>query len=474
MSETENATRHHSSIQEERETEKLRRLHGDLAIGGPAVFGLRDEFHRDGCLWVPGKDRQGFSWVPGATGNDLVALAPDAATKERLMGLCAASNERYEELQAGTDFVPDPELEGARRQFAINRKYLRAWAHSAGFRQPEERESGAGHLRVEEMHMLHAELESLRRGERLHFEQTLPEEIDDVWLRKRKSSLGEAGALDQGRWQKALKNHLFCAWTAEFLITLHQAYMPAEQLVRLSNNWSVVQLYYVAHHFVQALRVAAGQSVLDSHAEVHKAFRLQWQLTEGGGAGTLSEGLLRSWLASYRPAKGTGQHQFHVGREALDLGPQAISHLAPFDPLDATYLLGECLKSTCGQAIQYQPKAQRDAHKGMYTMLDYLYKFRCRRNYGDNISFVRGPMRAEESREVQDDFIYLAGASALLYETRLMGLSHPQTREPLREEVQKWMRQWLEMNAQGLEMTIPLKERLRSLSGDAAGPPPAA
>ena len=464
MSETENATHHHFSSQEEREVEKLRRRQESLAISGPAVFGLRDELQRHGCLWVPGKDRQGFSWAPGATGSDLVALAPDAATKEHLMGLCAASDERYEELQAGPDFAPDPELEGARRQFAVNRKYLGAWAHSAGFHQPGERDPPAGHLREEGMSMLQAELERLRRDEGLRFEQTLPEEVDDVWLRKRRSSRGEAGALDQDRWEKALKNHLFCAWTAEFLITLHQVYMPAEQLVRLSNNWSVVQLYYVAHHFIQALRVAAGQRALDSHAGIHKAFRVQWQLTErGGAAGPLSEGLLRSWLASYRPAKDTGQHQFHIGREALDIGPQSISHLAPFDPLDATYLLGECLKSTCGQAIQGQPKAQREAHKGMYTMIDYLYRFRCRRNYGDNISFVRGPMREEESRAVQGDFIYLAAASALLYETRLMALPHPQTREPLEGTVREWMGQWLEMSAQGLDrgIGVPVSARAR-------------
>jgi hypothetical protein len=474
MSEIENATHHHFSSQEEREAEKLRRRHAHLAVSGPAVFGLRDEFHRHGCLWVPGKDKQGDLWAEGAGGNDLVALAPDEETKAKLLELVEASNARYEALQSAPDFNPDQELQEAHRRFAINRNYLRAWAHSAGFADPDGRDAKDGAIRGQEMGLLSTGLLSFLDDRRLHFEANLSGGFDESWQRKKRSRAGEpAGSLYQGKWEKALKNYLYCAWTAETLITLQRTHMPSEQLVRLSNNWSVVQLYYIVHHLVQALEVGVGAGILESHNEIHQHFRMQWRLVGAGGSApgeALADSPLRGWLASHRRPEGTGTHAFHLGPAVIDLGSRSVSHLAPFDPLDANYVLAECLRNTYREAIRSKPKAEQDAHKGMYTILDYLYKFRRHRNYEENISFVRGPMRAEEAYLVQRDFTYLSAASALLYEMRIMALPHPATDEPLRETVLQWMRGWLDTNAPGLdEIAIPLRDRLEFYQGQESG-----
>ena len=125
------------------------------------------------------------------------------------------------------------------------------------------------------------------------------------------------------------------------------------------------------------------------------------------------------------------------------------------------YILSECLRTTHRQAIEDRPTAVRDAHKEPYTLADYLYRLRCKRNYGDNISFIRGPLTEDESRGLQDDFLYLAGATALVYEHRLMAIPHPGSQAPLREHLLGWVRQWLTMSVADTDADpVALRTRL--------------
>jgi hypothetical protein len=157
------------------------------------------------------------------------------------------------------------------------------------------------------------------------FDQARPQEPDASWHRRRRSKAGEAGALDEGRWEKALKNALYSAWTAEHMIAVQQQYLVGDLLTKLSNNWSVVQAYYVLHHLVQALRVAVGQTVLENHKDTHKAFRLQWQLAKDGHPPEASVEQLETWLASYRRPQATADYQYHFGRNAVESAPCAVS-----------------------------------------------------------------------------------------------------------------------------------------------------
>lgn len=476
---------------DERESEKLRRREKGWVIAGPAVFGLRTEMERLGCLWARGRSKTNAEdvWAQyegrDATGNDLVALAPDHETWEVLRRLCADSGELHEKLRAEPGWARDREQEAARRQFAINGKYLRAWAHSAGFTSPACRAPEERCLRALEMSHLWSELQQVQDG--LRFEHDYHGKgADPFWLRKKRSRDGEAaGTLDGRRWEEALKNLLFCAWTAELLIALQGAFMTAadpaaaEQLVRLSNNWSVVQLYYVAHHLTQALQVGAGQKARDNHRKVHDAFRVQWELTVRARSGgdrapalgavadvALPERPLCGWLACWRPTWDTGECALHVGRDIAPSQGDTVSHLAPFDALDTTYVLGECLRGT-HEAAYGKPGAVGASSRRMSTIIDWLYRFRCRRNYEDNISFVRGPMHDGESTAVRDDLTYVAGATCLLYELRIMNLPHPLTGEPLERTVRNWIREWLDMSAQGLDggTAVPLAARAHFHNG---------
>jgi len=476
----------------DREHEKLKRLENGFVISGRAIPSLRDALSSQGCLWVPGRDKAGKVWAEGKDGRDLVALAEDEESKTKLLELVMPANARYESLALEGD--PDfKELEEAQRRFAINRTYLRAWAHSAGFTDPEGDVSRRGALRDGEMEVLSSELRSLLANGHLHFEATSSVKIDESWQRKQVSKTGEPkGSFHQERWEKALKDFLYCAWTAETLITLQKTHMPTESLTKLSNNWSIVQLYYALHHLVLALHITTGAHITANHTEIHTHFHEQWQLRDHARKLTsevLGKNPLRWWLATYRHNEETEQHQFHLGHDVFDLGSRSVSPWAPFDPLDDNYILSECLRNTREDAIKeaaqvwlekkkaeekkkadgkMPTRAEIAAHKEgisrkrKHTVLDYLSKFREHRNYEENISFVRGPLHAEEPRLFQQDFIYLATTSALLYETRIMAMGHPGTGEPLREMVLGWMHRWLEINTEGIDETpVPLQERLR-------------
>jgi hypothetical protein len=451
---------------EEREAEKRRRLGEGLAISSRSVFGLREELDQGGCLWAPGKDERGDAWVPGGRGDQLVALAPDEEARARLQGMCDEADAEWERLSSQPGFDPDPELVAARRRFAYNRSYLRAWAGSAGLHGA----SGEGPpARLPALRLVQEAVQGLIAKGLLSFpaKRIRP---DDAFLRQASSRHGRAGTLNHGEWEKALKGALFSAWSAELMLTLQRACFPGEQLARVSNSWAVIQAYYSLLHLVDALQVSvrlrpSSARPGSSHATTSDAFRLQWQLAEEGPPllrGELLASPLRAWLASWRRPQEDAAYAFHLGREAIDLGPQAVSLLAPLDPLDATYVIRRCLEGAHHEAVKGIPQGQRASHRGMYTMIDYLHKFRLHRNYGETISLVRGALSSDDARVMQEDIIYVASASALLYEERIMALPHLAAGDPLRGRVLSWMEEWLEACAQGLDesLRIPLRERV--------------
>ena len=65
-------------------------------------------------------------------------------------------------------------------------------------------------------------------------------------------------------------------WGTEFLMLMSKLYITDDEPIRLANNWSCIQAYYVLYHCTQALLIANGQTRPDNHTATQNAFCNLW------------------------------------------------------------------------------------------------------------------------------------------------------------------------------------------------------
>ena len=73
-----------------------------------------------------------------------------------------------------------------------------------------------------------------------------------------------------------VRRSLAIAWGTELLLALSGRFAVDDEVVRLSNNWAVVQLYYVVYHATQASAVAKGFPRPDSHPKTQNQYVSFW------------------------------------------------------------------------------------------------------------------------------------------------------------------------------------------------------
>jgi hypothetical protein len=73
-----------------------------------------------------------------------------------------------------------------------------------------------------------------------------------------------------------VKRSLANAWGTELLLALSGRHAVDDEIVRLANNWAVVQAYYVAYHATRALAVAKGFPRPNSHPKTQNQYAAFW------------------------------------------------------------------------------------------------------------------------------------------------------------------------------------------------------
>ena len=95
-------------------------------------------------------------------------------------------------------------------------------------------------------------------------------------LRSRLHNAGCGGSgaksIDKDQIQRSLRN----AWGTELLLRFGQLFIKEDELVRISNNWAVVQTYYVFYHATQALAGSYGSTRVKSHPKTQSQFQSLW------------------------------------------------------------------------------------------------------------------------------------------------------------------------------------------------------
>lgn len=248
--------------------------------------------------------------------------------------------------------------------------------------------------------------------------------------------------------QSSLEN----AWGTELLLGLAGHFGFTDDVVRLTNNWAVVQGYYVTYHATQAYSGAKGQPRPDSHPKTQNEFGTRWlqrplQLppwTLGASAngfanvpaGSVIDTSVHAWSACNAvSAWNLAGKAFESTRNAWidEAVARARAKLQSQDR--KTWREAERIRVAAGKPPRAEPRFalprltptdRTSVANGTRPsgLIDYLYRLRIKTNYEDSSMFTDGPDDDLISSQVHRDLTYLAASTLLVHELhvgRLVG-----------------------------------------------------
>jgi hypothetical protein len=277
------------------------------------------------------------------------------------------------------------------------------------------------------------------------------------------------------------RTSLVNAWGTELLLALGGQLASEEELLRLMNNWAVVQTYYVGYHAVQALLTARGQPRPSSHPKTQAQYAALW------ADRTLH---LPPWTLGARDGGWCNPSPQH----AID---DSLSPWSGCDPNSCWDLAAKALRTTREETVRERIAAARDRKRldnkkawfveeqkrleagrkarkepewgrpqltaaekhsvqskiRSYTLLDYLYRLRIKTNYEDAGMFIDGPEDQHSSAEVHRNLVALAGCTLLLHELHIAAIVG-------RAQLLQWADAWLGPNAHGQQLGLALRRDL--------------
>jgi hypothetical protein len=273
-----------------------------------------------------------------------------------------------------------------------------------------------------------------------------------------------SGRTDHDQVKRSLAN----AWGTELLLALSGRHAVDDEIVRLANNWAVVQAYYVVYHATQGLAVAKGFPRPDSHAKTQNQYTSFWirrplnlspwtfAADAGGWVNCPSSSAVDSSIHSWTGCSPATQlslaaKAFRTTRD--DSVSEALARLRDRVGRERRreWEAEESARRSAGKKPRVKPTSRRPqlnpaarsaaaAKVPPHGLIHYLYRLRIKTNYVDSAMFTDGPPDETSSAKVQRDLRYIAGSTLLVHElhiARLVGVAR----------LQKWADDWLAANA---------------------------
>lgn len=278
------------------------------------------------------------------------------------------------------------------------------------------------------------------------------------------------------------RTSLVNAWGTELLLAFGgQLARHEDELLRVMNNWAVVQTYYVGYHAAQALLTARGQPRPESHPKTQAQFAAMWAdrpmnlppwtlgARDGGWCNPplhhAIDDSIQSWStcgpgASWDlAAKALRTTREEVVRERIaetrDRKKSAYRKAWLGEERDRVAAGKKARKEPVWTRPQLLVAEKRTIQKGVrsYTLLDYLYRLRIKTNYEDAGMFIDGPEDEHVSGEAHRNLVALAGCTLLVHELHIAAIVG-------RARMLKWADDWLGPNAHGQQLGLVLRRDL--------------
>lgn len=272
-----------------------------------------------------------------------------------------------------------------------------------------------------------------------------------------------------------VKRSLMNAWGTELLMAVGSRYSEDDELMRLTNNWAAVQLYYVCYHATQALTVVRGRQRPESHQTTRRLFLDMW-------VGRPLDCM--PWSLGYQ----TGPRNVPAGHE---VNAQITTVARPRSGADCVDYLFKALYTTRREDLPGALKAAREAKRKerrkeweeaemarlrarrrarkvprfptptltpeestmvrerhrCYTVMDLLWRLRIKTHYKDGLMMLEGPADDRVSGQFNRDMRHVAGSTLLLYEMHLCRQLGSDAFRGLAEE-------WLERNQASVSLGV--------------------
>ena len=283
---------------------------------------------------------------------------------------------------------------------------------------------------------------------------------------------------------KTIRSCLHSAWCTEALLLMTGRITTEDELLRLSNNWSTIQTYYIFYHCTQALHVAKTQPRPESHPTTQKIFYdywasrpiilPPWSLAFGvQGVKNVPTGLvinldIHPWSAN------EGDNVWNLAIKALmTTRREVVDEKAKDYRKQKRSRLRKAWKNNENERLSRGKKARREPRFPIsrpsvrekeqinevvrpFTIMDYLYRLRIKTNYEDSNMFTDGPEEEITSRYVRNALCRLASATLFLHELAI--------RELVRRDVfLTWVDEWIQRNVPH-EVRFGLANRRAALS----------
>lgn len=246
------------------------------------------------------------------------------------------------------------------------------------------------------------------------------------------------------------------AWGIEALYKMGNVFITEDDLIRLSNNWCIVQAYYILYYSTQALAITEGNTRPRTHAQVHRTFytlfsKMPW--------------IISPWCVNF------DENGFHN----LPPGVYVDDHIHSWKKVDeysALSLFCKALRTTREEYISEaltkrrerhakkkeistvklteQQKMQTIARVRPTTLMSYLFRLKKRTNYEQSSVLALGPQNEYQSKEIRDNLSFIIESTLLVTEfiiSRLIG----------EDSYYGWCRQWEKYKAPAFDNLGPEK-----------------
>jgi hypothetical protein len=263
------------------------------------------------------------------------------------------------------------------------------------------------------------------------------------------------------------------AWGTELLLLLGHQFLRSDEIIRLSNNWNVVQAYYAVYHATQALAVARGGERLDTHAKLQRFFVDFW----GRLPQDYAPWCITAHATGYCPTTVVVDDTIHTWRTIDSNSCWSICCKAlkttRADAVEARIQEERETKkrsrrktwiekrTAAGKSLKPEPrfalpiltaaeKRRINASTRSYSMLDYLFRLRMRTNYVDSTMFTDGPDNSLESAAVRVSLLKIVSTSLFATELVLRTATDGLTL------LQAWSKEWILRNVpKDFSMGVP-------------------
>lgn len=250
---------------------------------------------------------------------------------------------------------------------------------------------------------------------------------------------------------EAVKGSLANAWGSELMLGIGSPLQFEDGMIRLLNNWGVIQAYYSAYHAFQALLLAQRRPRPESHPSTQRQFSAQWCDTKldlppwssgFGDSGFVNDGMaptavnpkiqvwtgcepLTCWSLVAVALRTTRAERVKDATSSLREEKRKAEKKAWRAKYDEKVAKGKSPKMKTDFSLPRLTSAEKAAvSKGVrpFTVLDFLYRLRIKTNYVDAQMFTEGPETPIESLLVRANLIALTASTLLVHELHVGAL----------------------------------------------------